>query len=265
MKKSVVPASILRTAASNLEALTKNPYPGRGIVVGLDDSGQFLVQVYWIMGRSENSRNRIFGNEGGRLFTEAADPSKVKDPSLIIYNAMCETLSPDDGEISVVSNGHQTDHVKHAYFNGETLGRAMQPSVPEPDRPNVTEYEPDGPNFTPRITAVSSWMNGTAHVEMAILRKSPWNDACDRHLYEFGDIGKGFGYCITTYSGDGNPLPAFQGEPYLLPLGGDANFIAGTYWDALNADNRVSLAVKFIPKSGPSHTAIVNRYSKVAA
>ncbi len=254
MKESVVLASILRAAASNLEALTKNPYPGRGIVVGLNDSGQSLVQVYWIMGRSENSRNRIFGSEGSRLFTEAADQSKVKDSSLIIYNAMDETLSPDDIAVSVVSNGHQTDIVKLAYFNGESLGKATR----------HFQYEPDRPNFTPRITAVSSWVNGTARVEMAIQRKSLWDDACDRHLYEINGLGKGFGYCFHTYSGDDEPLPAFQGEPYLMPLGGDANFIAGTYWDALNADNRVSLAVKFIPKNGPSEIIIINKYSKVA-
>ncbi|HQT82770.1 MAG TPA: IMP cyclohydrolase [Candidatus Paceibacterota bacterium] len=265
MKKSIVPAGVLSAAESNLSELRKNLYPGRLIIAGLNDSGKCLIQVYAILGRSENSRNRVLEADEGRLFTETADPSKVKDPSLIIYNAMDETLMPDDTAAYVVSNGHQTDHVRQAYFNGETFNGAMQSSEPEPGKQNVTEYEPDKPNFTPRITAVSSWVKGKPRIEMGILRKSPWSDACDRHLYEMNDMGKGFGYCLTTYMGDGDPLPAFQGEPYLLPLGGDANFIAGTYWDALNADNRVSLAVKFIPKEGPPEIVIINKYSKVAS
>ncbi len=236
-------------ADANLAALAKNPYPGRGIVVGLDETGENLVQVYWIMGRSENSRNRVFGSKGGCLFTEAADPSKVKDPSLIIYNAMRETRS-----CAVVSNGAQTDAIAK---NGMLSLRGYT-------------YEPDAPNFTPRITACSfrdSEVGGKNvwRTVMSVLRKSPWSEACDRHQYEFNDFGRGFGHCIHTYSGDGNPLPAFQGEPYLVPLVGGAEAIAQTYLAALNEENRVSLAVKFVWRSAPSYIGIINKYEKVAA
>ena len=240
-------------AKANLFNLAGNPYPGRAIIVGLDDTGQYLIQVYWIMGRSDNSRNRIFAFEGGRLFTEAADPSKVKDPSLIIYNAMREV---EDGgcAIGVVSNGHQTDGVANSYKNGRSLHAELE----------QWEYEPDAPNFTPRITAVSCWLGGQECVAMSLLRKSLWAEKCDRHLYEFDRLGRGFGHCLTTYAGDGAPLPSFQGEPFLLPLCGDADFIATTFWEALDPDNRVSLAVKFMPKSGPSRITVINKYSKVA-
>lgn len=242
-------------ARENLDKLSKNTYPGRMLVVGLDDSEKYLIQLYGIMGRSLNSRNRVFTcGENGLLFTEAADPSQVKDSSLIIYNAMREVRYPNT-VFAIVSNGSQTDGVADGYASGQNMHSSLQGYV----------YEPDKPNFTPRITAVSGWasVQTIPFFQMSLLRKSPWNKACDRHLYEFGNIGRGFGHCITTYSGDGDPLPAFQGEPYVLPLYGDENFIAGTYWDALNADNRVSLAVKFIPKDGsPSRTVIKNKYKK---
>lgn len=231
-------------ADANLLALSENPYPGRGIIVGLDETGKSLAQVYWIMGRSENSRSRVFGCEGGRLFTEPTNPKSVKDITLTIYNAMRTAR-----DCAVVSNGHQTDDVAE---KGMGLLRHYS-------------YEPDSPNFTPRITACSYWNREQKvwRTVMSILRRSPWGDACDRHLYEFGDIGPGFGYCMTTYEGDGNPLPAFQGEPYLLPLRGDAPAMAAELWGALNADNRVSLAVKFIPKDGPSHITFINKYEKM--
>lgn len=238
-------------ADANLLALSQNPYPGRGIVVGLDETGENLVHGYWLMGRSEKSRNRILSCEGGRLFTEFADPSKVKDgedTSLVIYNAMRVAR-----DCAVVSNGHQTDDV--AQKGMISLGGYI--------------YEPDAPNFTPRITACSFWnrAEGTWRTTMSILRKSPWigSSGCHRHLYGLNDMGRGFGHCITTYSGDGDPLPAFQGEPYLLSLEGDAPTMAAKLWEALNAENRVSLAVKFIPISGPSHITIINKYEKVEA
>lgn len=248
------PERLRLLAKANLFNLGGNPYPGRIIVAGLDETGENLAQVYAIMGRSQNSRNRIFANEGGRLYTEAADPSKVKDPSLIIYHAMREARGLNY-TLYVVSNGHQTDGVANGYSRGENLYEVMR----------GWEYEPDKPNFTPRITATSLWLDDGAHiVEMALLRKSPWHEICNRHLYEINDIGPGFGYCITTYSGDGDPLPAFQGEPYLLPLRGNIRLIAENFWETLDPDNRVSLAVKFIPKNGPSETVIINKFSKVA-
>ncbi|MFH1178522.1 MAG: IMP cyclohydrolase [bacterium] len=240
-------------AETNIVALARNPYPGRGIIVGLDQEGENLIQVYWIMGRSENSRNRIFGHDGDRVFTEMADISKVKDSSLIIYNAMREAWSRGVSMVHIVSNGSQTDDIWFAYENGHgRLFETMQ----------RFEYEPDPPNFTPRIAAVSCWVAGVPFASMIILRKSLWSNRCDRNMYEINGLGKGFGYCITTYSGDGDPLPSFRGEPYLLPLIGDTRFIADTYWEALNHENKVSLAVKFIPKRGHSDLVTFNKYQK---
>jgi IMP cyclohydrolase len=238
-------------AGRNILALAKNPYPGRGIVAGLDQSGEYMVQVYWIMGRSPNSRNRVFGADNeGRLFTEAADPSKVGDPSLIIYNAMREVSLN-----YVVSNGDQTDTVINALGpNMFSLDLALR----------GREYEPDVPNFTPRITAVSSITHGgRIALSMSVLRKSLFGEACDRFAYKMSPI-PGFGYCITTYSGDGDPLPPFSGDPVLMPFVGGIDEIANDYWNTLNAENRVSLAVKSIQiSSGYSSIRIINKYTQV--
>lgn len=235
-----------------LYKLSINPYPGRGIIVGLDETGQNLVQVYWIMGRSENSRNRVFSfDTDGRLYTEAADPSKVKDPSLIIYDAMLETCH-QGVMYTVVSNGKQTNDVVSGYEENQSMYFSLQGHT----------YEPDAPNFTPRITASCYWRNDMPNLKMVMLRKSSFDDACDRFLYEFGSVSPGFGHCITTYMDDGNPLPAFQGEPYLLPLPGDIEMVKNMFWIKLDPDNRVSLAVKFIPRSGLSSITVINQYSK---
>lgn len=237
-------------AQANFLALSQNPYPGRGIVVGLDETAQYMIQVYWIMGRSENSRNRVFkADSAGRLYTEAADPSKVKAPSLIIYNAMLEK-----GPYYVVSNGDQTDTVidgfDHEPFSLElALGGR--------------HYEPDAPNFTQRITAVSQLAEGGGQIlAMSILRKSRFGDRCNRITYEL-DSGSGFGFCITTYSGDGDPLPPFCGDPLVMPLVGGMEKIAQAYWDALNEANRVSLAVKWVDvENGHSRIYVINKYKQ---
>ncbi len=238
------------TADRNFFALSTNPYPGRGLIIGKDETGKSLVQVYWIMGRSENSRNRIFSSDGGRIFTEAADPSKVVDPSLIIYNAMAEVKSFSCGPLFVVSNGSQTDSfVTRAKAEGGLHGVL-----------SGTCYEPDAPNFTPRI---SGFCLGTL-VELSILRKSSWGESCDRSFYEYEKIEPSFGFCLTTYSGDGNPLPAFRGDPLLMPLVGRSTEIAEKYWEALDEANRVSLVVKFIDiESGVSSWNIINKNKKV--
>ncbi len=233
-------------AQENFSWLQNNPYPGRGIVVGLSDNSAYMIQVYWIMGRRENSRNRIFkfNSETGRLYTEAADPTKVKDPSLIIYNAMQER-----DYHYIVSNGDQTDTVADS-LAPMLLHRILA----------GRQYEPDGPNYAQRITAVSSLIgNLSSRIQMSILRKSIFGLECDRLMYEYIPH-PGFGYCITTYSGDGDPLPSFRGDPLLMPLRGDAVNVLKTYWDALNSDNRVSIAVKFIERStGLSHIEIINK------
>jgi len=234
-----------KQAESNLLALKANPYPGRGIIVGMDKSGKYLVQVYWIMGRSENSRNRIFViEEGGVLKTAPVDPTKVKDPNLIIYTAMEETLTH-----YAVSNGQQTSDA----LSIRGLDSSMM----------TWEYESDPPNYTPRISAlfIPRVFANPQTAEISILKKSPFNDHCDRYLYKLNMDYPGLGYCVTTYSGDGNPLPSFSGDPYLLPLTGDINNVAKTIWDSLNEENRVSLAVKFIEiEKRETEIVVINKY-----
>jgi len=243
-------------AADNMLELSSNPYPGRGVVVGTSQDGKFVVQIYWIMGRSDNSRNRIFSTEGGRLFTEAADPSKVKDPKLIIYNAMDEFCGS-----CVVSNGDQTDTVIDALMNDTwaDLSEAL----------NERDYEPDEPNFTPRITGLSTLLDNSHYSELSMLRKSrlsadPKSD-CEHFVFELASIAPGFGFCITTYMGDGNPLPSFVGEPYPVLIDGGIDEVLQKYWEILNEANRVSLAVKFIEiATGKSEIKVINKYTKVA-
>lgn len=233
-------------AQTNLLALKQNPYPGRGLVVGLDSSFQYLIQAYWIMGRSKNSRNRIFVAESdGLLKTAPADPKSVEDPSLIIYTAMAE----DFCNRYAVSNGHQTLDALDP--NGLSYLENWQ-------------YEPDAPHYTPRISAVIDFLTWPACAEISILRKSPFTARCERSFFTLDLASSGRGYCITTYSGDGNPLPAFRGEPYLLPLKGNIDQVAQNLWESLNEKNRVSLAVKFIDRdSGVSKIKIINKYEAV--
>jgi hypothetical protein len=239
---------IMAIAENNFLALKNNPYPGRGIIVGADADGKNLVLGYWIMGRSPNSRNRIFvlGSEEGSLKTAPVDPSKIEDSSLIFYQAMAQKRSLG---LYVVSNGSQTSDALD--WGPENL-------------PPTWHYEPDEPNFTPRITAGINLMEGENAVAlMSILKKSPFNEACDRYVYRLA-LAPGLGYCITTYSGDGNPLPPFQGDPYLVPLAGNIKEMAQTIWSALNEDNRVSLALKFINTETNKVTMeIINKYGAI--
>ncbi len=246
-----------KEADKNLALLKSHPYPGRGIIQGLNNTGKFLVQVYFLMGRSENSRNRVFtiGPEEGELRTEPADRSKVTDPSLIIYTAMME-----EGVAFAVSNGHQTQDALNAagagygLFDGEFF-------------PNKWQYEPDKPNFTPRITGIL-WERGHDEIiaDFSILKRSPFNESCIQQNFRYPALTEGIGYCITTYDDDGDPLPSFTGEPYTLPLRGDIQEVAESIWSSLNEDNRISLAVKFIDiLSWESKTHIINKYVQVDA
>lgn len=229
-------------AETNFNLLGLNPYPGRGFVVGLDVGGTHAIQIYWLTGRSENSRNRILKIDSwGRVFTDAHDTSKVTDPSLIIYDAMLER-----GHVFAVSNGHQTRDAA-AVVDGRALSQALEPWT----------YEPDAPNFTPRITSVMR-LGSPVRYEIAITRRSMLSEAREDVLYRYV-AHKGFGHCVTTYAGDGNPLPAFRGDPMLMPLKGSMSALANTYWDALNKQNRVALIVKFIHRiTGESETCIIN-------
>ncbi len=231
---------------TNMEALRANVYPGRGIVIGQTPDGKNLVQVYWIMGRSENSRNRIFVAEGDVVRTAPYDESKVKDPSLIIYNCV-RTL----GQAHIVSNGNQTDTIYDALAGSETFESALF----------TREFEPDDPNYTPRISGVVD-LDGLHAYKLSILKTIDNNPAQGvRHFYNYSTPIPGVGHFVATYSGDGNPLPAFDGEPQMVEIAGDIDAVLDCYWTALNDDNRVSLLVKFIdPATGETDVRIANKH-----
>ena len=228
--------------------LKQNVYPGRGIVIGQTEDGKHLVQVYWIMGRSENSRNRVFIAEpNGFLRTEAKDPAKLTDPSLIIYYPVRHR----DGA-HIVTNGDQTDTIyEELPKHGGTFESALAKRT----------YEPDAPNFTPRISGIVDLNDKQFAYKLSIL-KSAGNteDQTLRHTYSYEKALPGFGHVIHTYEGDGNPLPSFSGEPKLVPLKGDAKQIADTYWSMLNEENRISLLVKTIRlDDGASELLVINK------
>ncbi len=215
--------------------LKKNVYPGRGLVVGRADDGDHWLIVYFIMGRSPNSRNRRFAAEGDRLWTEPLDESKVEDPSLIIYDAMLALP-----KVQIVSNGDQTTTIYNALREGTDFRTAL----------STRDREPDAPNFTPRISAMLDF-NGPETVHLSVLKANPFDTGeTDRITVNPAAPPPGFGYGLTTYMGDGSPLPSFTGDPLLLPLKGTPKAILEAYWAALDSDNRVALAVKQIASDG---------------
>ena len=237
----------LETATETLNRhIGTNPYPGRGLVVGKSASGEAWQQVYFIMGRSPNSRNRQFAVEGSSLETQPFDPSKVEDPSLIIYEAMLETENR-----FLVSNGDQT----RTLHDGLEKGGTMRSSLSQRER------EPDAPNYTPRITGFLDLRGGEASIGLSVLKANKINPGfTDRHYFP-GVPNDGIGYGLTTYMGDGNPLPTFIGDPLLLPLKSTAEETLEVYWDALDKDNRISLAVKEIALDGSSSRIVFkNKY-----
>ena len=236
-----------RTARLNLRKLGDNTYPGRGIVTGVSAGGKRLIQVYWIMGRSENSRNRIFVPDGVTLRTEAADPARMSDPSLVIYTAMRELPGH-----YLVTNGDHTDTLWEGISAGRTFPQALSTRV----------HEPDDPNWTPRIAGVIDLTAENHMVWLAIIKAHPFDPGTSiRQFHQYEKLQPGFGWCITTYQGDGAPLPSFVGEPYLLPLDGGPAEILASVWDHLNRDNRVAIALKCIdPQSGKSAIRVLNRF-----
>lgn len=236
-------------ALDNMEKLRLNPYPGRGIIMGLNDQGDQAIQIYWVMGRSENSRNRVLVQDGEIVRTEPFDASKVKDPRLIIYTAMRAVKGKH-----LVSNGDQTDTVAEVIKNGGIFEGGLAERI----------YEPDAPNFTPRITGEYSPLSRPgAPFTLSIIRKDPSSDNVIRPFMHYKSE-KGKGECIHTYKGDGNPLPAFDSDrSYAVNLNGSVEEIAKTYWELLNAENRVALAVKGIDvKTGKTSYSIINQLSK---
>ena len=227
--------------------LQKNSYPGRGLVVGQSSVEDAWLMIYWIMGRSDNSRNRKFVAEGGVLKTEPVDASLVKDPSLIIYEAMLELPG-----IYLVSNGDQTRTLYETLQAGGTFDDALA----------TREREPDAPNYTPRISAMLNLQDQPGRLALNILKANPANpELTDRFTYRPAPPSPGLGLGLTTYLGDGNPLPSFQGDPLLLPCQGSAEAVLDSYWNALDTQNRISLAVKRIPADGgPGEILIRNRF-----
>ncbi len=236
-------------AAENLRALAANRYPGRGIVLGRSADGAAWLQLYWIMGRSANSRNRRFVAAGSRLCTEPLDPARMQQPELVIYTAMDEL----DGH-HVVSNGDHTDTVLQALRAGKDYRAALRTRV----------HEPDPPHHTPRIAGGLRTPEGDAW--LAIVKADPASAGPAgpparslRAYYEFEALAPGTGWCLTTYAGDGEPLPSFQGEPLALPLQGAPETLLAAFWQRLDAQYRVALALKVIDvASGRASLRIVN-------
>lgn len=226
--------------------LRENAYPGRGIVIGKSEDGTKAVTAYFIMGRSENSRNRVFVEEGEGIRTQAFDPSKLTDPSLIIY-APVRVI----GNKTIVTNGDQTDTV----YEGMEKGISFEQSL------RTREFEPDGPNYTPRISGIMQVENGTYHYAMSILKSNNGNpESCCRYTFTYENPVKGEGHFIHTYMHDGNPLPSFEGEPKLVGVPNDIDAFTKDVWESLNEDNKVSLFVRYIDiATGEYETRIVNK------
>jgi hypothetical protein len=227
--------------------ICQNSYPGRGLVLGRSSVENTWLQVYWIMGRSQHSRNRRFVVEGSSMRTEPVDVSLVQDPSLIIYNAMLELPG-----IYLATNGDQTDTIVKTLHAGGTFDDAL----------GTREREPDAPNYTPRISGMLDFNKQPVEIALSILKGNPVNpELTDRFTFRPAEPPPSLGYCITTYQGDGKPLPPFQGDPLLMPCEGSSEEVLAAYWDALDADNRVSLAVKTIPAAGgPGKIIVKNRF-----
>lgn len=230
--------------------IQQNPYPGRGLIIGR--SGQSLrdeqtwLMVYWIMGRSASSRNRHFVVSGSTLKTEPVDTSHMEHPELLIYEAMLELPS-----LYLVSNGDQTRTIYDTLHSGGTFDAALA----------TRECEPDAPHYTPRISGMLDLSRDVAEVTLSILKANKADPAyTDRITYRPAVPLAGLGVGLTTYEGDGNPLPSFSGDPLLLPLSGTAEDVLDTYWNALNADNRISLAVKEISSRQASRILVRNRF-----
>ena len=231
------------------ELLKSNAYPGRGIVIGRSEDGSKAVTAYFIMGRSVNSRNRVFTETEDGIKTEAFDPSKLSDPHLIIYSPV-RVL----GNKTIVTNGDQTDTIYELMDRQYTFEQSLR----------GREFEDDAPNYTPRISGIMRVENGTYNFAMSILKSADGNpDSCERHTFTYTNPLPGVGRFIHTYMGDGNPLPSFEGEPEKVAISGDIDTFTKNVWESLNEDNKVSLFVRFINiADGTYETRIVNKNVK---
>ena len=227
------------------ERVRGNSYPGRGIVLGLTADGTRAVAAYFIMGRSANSRNRIFTVKNGQVFTEPFDVSRVEDPSLIIYAALRQYENK-----LIVTNGNQTDTVYEGLAAGKSFSQALLSRC----------FEPDGPNFTPRISGVFTLSADKPCYEMSILKSIDREGSdCARYTFSYPAM-PGLGHFIHTYVCDGNPIPTFQGEPERISLGSDIDAFTVSLWDSLDADNKISLYVRWTELStGLSEERLINK------
>lgn len=226
--------------------LAGNAYPGRGIVIGKSADGKYAVTAYFIMGRSGNSRNRVFVEDGEGIRTQAFDPSKLEDPSLIIY-APVRVL----GNKTIVTNGDQTDTIYELMDRQQTFEQALR----------TREFEPDAPNYTPRISGIMHLENGGYNYAMSILKSNNGDpSSCNRYTFAYEKPAAGEGRFLHTYMGDGNPLPSFEGEPTPVEIAGDIDSFTKMVWENLNEENKVSLFVRYIEiATGKYETRIVNK------
>ena len=224
-----------------MEQLRANAYPGRGIVLGRSADNRYGIAAYFIMGRSENSRNRVFTVTEDGIRTEAYDPSKMVDPSLIIYHPVRQV-----GDQLVDTNGDQTDTIRDFLAEGKSFGQAL----------HTREFEPDGPNYTPRISGI---LNPDGSFKLSILKSADGDPSCcHRFFYTYDHPLAGEGRFIHTYMGDGNPLPSFEGEPERVVLdAASAEELAEQMWAALNSDNKVSLFVRYIDLASGEYTQVI--------
>ena len=231
------------------EELKGNAYPGRGIIIGRSEDGKSAVTAYFIMGRSVNSRNRVFVEEGEGIRTEAFDPSKLTDPHLIIYSPV-RVL----GNKLIVTNGDQTDTIYELMDKQYTFEQSLR----------SREFEDDAPNFTPRISGILHFDDGKFNYAMSILKSANGNpDSCQRFTFSYNNPVAGEGHFIHTYMGDGSPLPSFEGEPKLVNIANDIDYYTNRLWESLNEDNKVSLFVRFVNlETGAVETRIVNKNVK---
>ena len=231
---------------SRKQELENNAYPGRGIVMGLTPDASHAVTAYFIMGRSSNSRNRIFVADGEGIRTQAFDPSKLEDPSLIIY-APVRVL----GNKTIVTNGDQTDTIYEGMDHQLTFEQSLR----------GREFEPDGPNFTPRISGIMHIGNGRYSYAMSILKSNHGDgSSCVRNTFAYETPLKGEGHFIHTYMHDGNPLPSFEGEPKSVEMTDDMDAFTDMLWNSLNEENKVSLFVRYIDiATGKYVSRIINK------
>lgn len=231
----------------SVEELVDNPYPGRGIIVGKTPDGTRAVAAYFIMGRSENSRNRIFVSRDQGIYTEAFDPSKLEDPSLIIYAA----VRTFENKL-IVTNGDQTDTI----YDGLAAGRNFYEAL------TARCFEPDPPNFTPRISAMLTFAENDFSYDMSILKSAgPEGNACNRFGYAYASTA-GLGHFIHTYVTDGNPIPTFQGEPERMAMDDDMERFTERLWNGLDEANKISLYVRYTDlATGEFQDKIINKHN----